>query len=113
MSNGAKLRATLAEGLVVAPFVYDGFTALIAEAQGAKAVYMTGHGTSAQLGLPDVGLTSMAEMVAISREIFLPLPKFQRHEWQVCLLQKTWQTFHGSIDCFWSINLLSPRSGAR
>ena len=25
---------------------------------------MTGHGTSAQIGLPDVGLTSMAEMVA-------------------------------------------------
>ena len=52
------------EGLVVAPFVYDGFTALIAAGQGASAVYMTGHGTSAQIGLPDVGLTSMAEMVA-------------------------------------------------
>lgn len=58
------LRAAMADGMVVAPFVYDGFTALIAEAQGAQAVYMTGHGTSAQLGLPDVGLTSMAEMVA-------------------------------------------------
>lgn len=63
MSAGAKLRAAMAEGLVVAPFIYDGLTALIAEAQGAAAVYMTGHGTSAQLGLPDVGLTSMAEMV--------------------------------------------------
>tara|TARA_A100001037_G_C15138045_1_gene632147 strand:+ start:1368 stop:2189 length:822 start_codon:yes stop_codon:yes gene_type:complete len=52
------------EGLVVAPFVYDGFTARIAASQGAQAVYMTGHGTSAQIGLPDVGLTSMAEMVA-------------------------------------------------
>ena len=64
MSAGAKLRTAMAQGMVVAPFVYDGFTALIAQAQGAKAVYMTGHGTSAQLGLPDVGLASMAEMVS-------------------------------------------------
>tara|TARA_B100000676_G_scaffold313489_1_gene395483 strand:+ start:6617 stop:7471 length:855 start_codon:yes stop_codon:yes gene_type:complete len=63
-SSGAKLRVAMDEGLVVAPFVYDGFTARIAASQGAQAVYMTGHGTSAQIGLPDVGLTSMAEMVA-------------------------------------------------
>ena len=60
----ATLRAAMADGMVLAPFVYDGFTALIAAGQGAQAVYMTGHGTSAQIGLPDVGLTSMAEMVA-------------------------------------------------
>jgi 2-methylisocitrate lyase-like PEP mutase family enzyme len=62
-SYGAQLRDAMANGMVLAPFVYDGFTALVAEGQGAKAVYMTGHGTSAQIGLPDVGLTSMAEMV--------------------------------------------------
>jgi 2-methylisocitrate lyase-like PEP mutase family enzyme len=62
-SAGAQLRKAMSEGLVVAPFVYDGFTALIAESRGAKAVYMTGHGTSAQIGLPDVGLTSFAEML--------------------------------------------------
>ena len=61
---GAKLRAAMADGMVLAPFVYDGFTARISASQGAHAVYMTGHGTSAQIGLPDVGLTSMAEMVA-------------------------------------------------
>ena len=63
-SPGARLRQNMAGGMVLAPFVYDGFTAMIAEGQGAQAVYMTGHGTSAQIGLPDVGLTSMAEMVA-------------------------------------------------
>ena len=62
-SAGAQLRDAMANGMVLAPFVYDGFTALVAEGKGAKAVYMTGHGTSAQIGLPDVGLTSMAEMV--------------------------------------------------
>lgn len=63
-SSSRLLRAGMSQGLVVAPFVYDGFTALIAAGNGARAVYMTGHGTSAQIGLPDVGLTSMAEMVA-------------------------------------------------
>ena len=62
--SGAKLRVAMADGMVLAPFVYDGFTARIAASQGAEAVYMTGHGTSAQIGLPDVGLASMAEMVA-------------------------------------------------
>ena len=63
-SPGARLRQNMTSDMVLAPFVYDGFTAMIAEGQGAQAVYMTGHGTSAQIGLPDVGLTSMAEMVA-------------------------------------------------
>ena len=59
---GARLREAMANEMVLAPFVYDGFTALIAQGQGARAVYMTGHGTAAQIGLPDVGLASMAEM---------------------------------------------------
>ena len=63
-SPGARLRQNMTGDMVLAPFVYDGFTTMIAEGQGAQAVYMTGHGTSAQIGLPDVGLTSMAEMVA-------------------------------------------------
>ena len=63
-SPGARLRQNMTGDMVLAPFVYDGFTAMIAEGQGAQAVYMTGHGTSAQIGLPDVGLPSMAEMVA-------------------------------------------------
>ncbi len=59
-SSGTRLRENMSDNMVLAPFVYDGFTAMIAEGQGAQAVYMTGHGTSAQIGLPDVGLTSMA-----------------------------------------------------
>lgn len=69
MSRGRELRDLMEQGLVVAPFVYDGFTARIARAGGAQAVYMTGHGTSAQLGYPDVGLTSFAEMVSNLRYI--------------------------------------------
>jgi len=59
----AQLRSALASGLVVAPFVYDGLTAKIAEHHGFKAVYMTGHGTAAQAGYPDFGLISFKEML--------------------------------------------------
>lgn len=63
------LRDEMAKGLVVAPFIYDGFTARIAAVNGAKAVYMTGHGTAAQLGMPDVGLASFAEIVSNLRYV--------------------------------------------
>jgi 2,3-dimethylmalate lyase len=49
---------------VVAPGVYDGLTAKIAAHIGFDALYMTGGGTAASLGMPDVGLTTLSEMVA-------------------------------------------------
>ncbi len=49
--------------LLVAPFVYDALQAKIAEATGFEAVYMTGFGTAAARGLPDLGLLSLTEMV--------------------------------------------------
>jgi 2-methylisocitrate lyase-like PEP mutase family enzyme len=66
----SKLRAALARpGLVVAPFVYDGLQALTAEKCGFDAVYMTGFGTAASRGMPDLGLLTMSEMVANARSI--------------------------------------------
>ena len=53
-----------AEQLLQAPGVYDGLTARIVEAQGFDALYMTGFGTAAGFGLPDIGLLTMTEMVA-------------------------------------------------
>jgi 2-methylisocitrate lyase-like PEP mutase family enzyme len=50
--------------LVVAPGVFNPLTAMIAEAQGFKAVYMTGFGTACMNhGYPDLGLLTMTEMV--------------------------------------------------
>ena len=44
-------------GLVVAPGVADALNARLVAAEGFKAIYMTGGGTSAvRLGMPDVGL---------------------------------------------------------
>ena len=50
------------EGMLLAPFVYDGFTARIAEEAGFDAVYMSGFATSMSRGLPDVGLLTQTEM---------------------------------------------------
>lgn len=48
---------------VVAPFVCDGLQARIAAQAGFDTVYMTGFGTAAARGLPDVGLLSATEMI--------------------------------------------------
>lgn len=50
--------------MVLAPFVFDGVQARLAEAAGFEAVYMSGFGTAASYGLPDMGLIGLAEMSA-------------------------------------------------
>lgn len=64
MHKAKKLRKALAgRGLVTAPGVYDMISARIADGMGFSALYMTGYGVSASLGLPDAGLVSYTEMV--------------------------------------------------
>ena len=57
------------EKTVVAPFILNAFHAKIAEATGFEAVYMTGAGTAAERGFPDVGLITQTEMVQNARYI--------------------------------------------
>ena len=59
------LKSLLRKGeLLVAPGVYDGISARIAEKVGFPALYMTGYGTVAShLGLPDAGLAGYESMV--------------------------------------------------
>lgn len=68
-SAGARLRALIDRGLVLAPFVFDGVQAKLAEAAGFEAVYMTGFGTAASHGLPDLGLIGLGEMSANAARI--------------------------------------------
>jgi 2,3-dimethylmalate lyase len=58
-------------GLVAAPGVYDMISARIADRLGFDALYMTGYGVSASLGLPDAGLVSFTEMVERVAQICL------------------------------------------
>jgi 2-methylisocitrate lyase-like PEP mutase family enzyme len=79
MSEGRKRlrRALDGPNMVVAPFVYDGLQAKMAEAAGFAAVYMTGFGTAAARGFPDVGLLTMSEMVdnvrVLARSVAIPV----------------------------------------
>jgi 2-methylisocitrate lyase-like PEP mutase family enzyme len=66
----ARLRRLLQiRPLVVAPFVFDGLQAKLAVAAGFEALYMTGFGTAAARGLPDVGLLGLSEMAENVRVI--------------------------------------------
>jgi 2-methylisocitrate lyase-like PEP mutase family enzyme len=78
MKQTLALRALLNEaGLIVAPGVYDGLTARIAQQAGFSALYMTGAGTAAARGFPDFGLLTMSEMVenagVIARSAAVPV----------------------------------------
>jgi 2-methylisocitrate lyase-like PEP mutase family enzyme len=66
-----RLRALIAQGpTLYVPGCYNAMSARVLEGAGFDAIYMTGYGTSLSLtGLPDVGLTSMSEMVANARYI--------------------------------------------
>lgn len=68
-SPGARLRELMDEGMAFAPFVFDGLQAKLAVAAGFEAVYMTGFGTAASYGLPDMGLLGRAEMSANASRI--------------------------------------------
>ncbi len=59
------LRPRLAKKeLLVAPGVFDGISARIADQMGFEALYMTGYGTVAShLGLPDAGIATFSDMV--------------------------------------------------
>ena len=71
MSATAKLKSLLSTGkMIVAPGAYDALTAKLIEGAGFDCVYMTGYGTAAAtLGLPDIGLLTMTEMLRNARAI--------------------------------------------
>jgi len=68
MAGNAKarlLRDRLAKSeFILAPGIYDGISARVADTMGFPALYMTGYGaTASMLGLPDAGLATYSDMV--------------------------------------------------
>jgi 2-methylisocitrate lyase-like PEP mutase family enzyme len=64
--------------ILVAPGVYDAFTALMAAQAGAEAVYLSGGSIAyTRLGLPDIGLATLTELAdtlaAIADRIAIPI----------------------------------------
>jgi 2-methylisocitrate lyase-like PEP mutase family enzyme len=65
MRATTKLRQLLASGrAVVAPGVFDGLSARLAEQAGFPAVYASGGAVARSAGVPDLGLLSLSEIVA-------------------------------------------------
>jgi 2-methylisocitrate lyase-like PEP mutase family enzyme len=65
MRATTKLRQLLAGGhTVVAPGVFDGLSARLAEQAGFPAVYASGGAIARSGGIPDLGLLSLSEIVA-------------------------------------------------
>jgi carboxyvinyl-carboxyphosphonate phosphorylmutase len=66
MRSTTALRHLLRQpGIVVAPGAYDCLTAKLIEREGFPAVYMTGGGTAVtRVGKPDLGFTTLSEMLA-------------------------------------------------
>ena len=61
VSLAARLKQS---GLIVAPGVFDGVSAKLADRFGFDCLYMTGYGSVASsLGLPDAGLASYTQML--------------------------------------------------
>lgn len=71
MKKSTILKKMLQEpGIIIAPGAYDAWSARLIEKAGFSAVYMTGYGVSASvLGMPDVGLLTMSEMVTQAKNI--------------------------------------------
>ena len=69
--NTKKLRKLISGSrAIMAPGVADAMNARIVATEGFDALYMTGSGTaSVRLGMPDVGLLTMTEMVDNAQRI--------------------------------------------
>jgi carboxyvinyl-carboxyphosphonate phosphorylmutase len=71
MKKTTQLRKLIEKkGIIVSPGIYDCLSAKMAESAGFKMVGITGAGLAASLlGFPDVGITSMAEVLSQTRNI--------------------------------------------
>ncbi len=71
MSTNKRLKDLLKKGeFILAPGVFEMFSARIADRMGFKALYMTGYGVSGSyLGQPDAGLVTYTDMVGRARAI--------------------------------------------
>ena len=69
-SAGARFRRILeSPGATPVPGAFDGLSALIAREAGFDALYLSGAAFSASMGLPDVGLITLDELVDRTKRI--------------------------------------------
>ncbi len=63
--NGSSknFRKMLGNSFITIPGVYSGISALIAERVGFKSIYLSGSGIEGMMGLPDLSITTLDEVV--------------------------------------------------
>ena len=70
MDGSAAFRELLrGDDVILAPGAFDGLSACLVESAGFPAVYASGGAIARSIGLPDLGLLGMAEIVVRLREI--------------------------------------------
>ena len=55
--------------LLVAPGCFDGLSARLAEQAGFEAVYLSGGGVARSMGIPDIGLVTMSEVIERAAQV--------------------------------------------
>lgn len=66
----ARLRARLSAGpILVLPGAFNPLSAMLIERHGFEAVYLSGAVLAADLGLPDIGLTTLSEVAARAAQV--------------------------------------------
>ena len=67
---GGRLRRVLDDDrAITVPGVFNGLTALLAHRAGAEALYLSGAALSGSMGLPDIGLLTLDDVVRVVRQI--------------------------------------------
>ena len=67
--GAAELRRLIKKSVVTVPGVFNGISALLAQATGFKALYLSGSGVAGKAGLPDLGITTLTEIAEEARKI--------------------------------------------
>lgn len=70
MTPRQALSALLSERrLLVAPGVYDGLSARIAQSAGFELLYVSGGAVARSMGYPDLGITNLSDVLSRTREV--------------------------------------------
>ncbi len=64
-----ELRKILKNDFCVAPGVFNGVSAILAERSGFNALYLSGSGVAGNMGLPDLSVTTLTEVAEEARRI--------------------------------------------
>ncbi len=67
--SSLSFRKMLGKEFIAIPGVYSGISAILAEKAGFKSIYLSGSGVAGMIGLPDLSVTSLDEVVRESENI--------------------------------------------